>query len=211
MSGATLGELRRWRAAHCPSALTSTLLGGAVARALADEGVALSGGGMSFLVDARRYLPSGTTVHGVFVSAAYVRPPDPTDPVQLSEVLRSALASGRPLASLALETVKAFGSKAGAGAGELAPPQPVARLSISHVQRPPLYEQLPWVGGFDAVGYVGAAPPDGVIGLGLVLCQIGQRLHLSAMFRPPALRRSTVQRVADRVASEPIALLEAGA
>ncbi|MDY7101850.1 MAG: hypothetical protein S0880_11745 [Actinomycetota bacterium] len=208
MSAETGAELRRWRDQAAPGAGIGAVLGSAFARAVTGQGIELVSPGVNVLLDARRYLPTGTVVNEGFVTSTYVEPDDLFDPRQLSRATAQALESGRPLAGMGASYAR---SMLPGGRGESVPEgrasRPIARLSVSHVQKPPLYDLLPWIGGPSKARYGPVSPSYGTIGLGLVTLEIGGRTHLGVMGRSPAHPRAACRTIVDSLAADPVGVL----
>lgn len=215
LSAQRTAELQRWAKGRMS---LSVVLLHAMREALARCGVASADSG-SVLVDLRRYLPSGVSALGNFVTGlpvALAAGPDETA-ASLTRMLRT----GRPLAAhaagLAARSVREHLGRSrqrdGDAAGEVAPSgrgaaaSAVARLTISDMGFVRPLDRLPWD---DALGEaaiavsVDAAGRDGMTVLSHVL---RRRLNVSITFDAAVFDPAEVARACRLLCDDPLALV----
>jgi hypothetical protein len=198
--------LRAWREQHGSQASTANTWSAAIWAAFRDAGTPFASPGFRTLVDARRYLPAGTTVTGNFSSAIYVEPTDPGDPAAVEAALRRNLDSGRPLLAMAASGLKhALPARR---ASRLPDAQAVDRrptLTISFVGRRRDYEELPV--DREHVYHYSAAGPEGPSGITVICSIVHDRMALSASFCEDVVDRALVVAALDALAADPLAAL----
>lgn len=203
-AGAALVE---WRAAHAGERRLTmgSVLTAATRRAFDRVGLRFTTPGVRVLVNARRYLPPGTPVPGNFTTAIYVEPDDPRSPFAIEEVVRRNLDSGRPLATMAITSVKqVIGGRWASDDGDDAATGPMT-LTVSNPGRSVAFEALPLRG--DA-GHRIASVPEGPGGVTVQLTQLNGQHTATATFHPGVVDRGAVGAALDALVCDPVGLLE---
>lgn len=164
-------DLRERRSAEGRRLSVAALLFAAARRA-ADRRLGLPGDGLTIVADCRRY--AGRHVPGNFSTGLHLPVSDPRSPQAVGEAIQTALAAGRPLATLALA---ALGSvRRGDGAAPCRPD-----LCLSYLGHLRTYRDLPWLD--DArTAYVGIGTPHNPGEVDLTLAELGGALQVTAVF-----------------------------
>jgi hypothetical protein len=164
-------ELRDRRTGARPGPSVAAMLFVAARRA-AERRLGLPGGGLTVVADCRRY--AGRHVPGNFSTGLRLSAAGPRSPEAVADELRSALAAGRPLATLALAALGSL--RPGAGAVPCRPD-----LCLSYLGHLRAYRDLPWLD--DArTAYVGIGTPHNPGEVDLTLAELGGALQATAVF-----------------------------
>lgn len=157
---------------------------------------------VNLIVDLRRYL-GGPSIDGNFVAGVPLRV-DPALPLtELSAAIRATMASGRPLATQALTTLRR---------GEPVPlpdtvdPAAPVRVTFSGMGRPPEIAALPFLPGQPAV-YTGGVEPDGPTGLTLLISETPTTVAITASFHGNVIDAAAVTDALGLAASNPLGVL----
>jgi hypothetical protein len=196
--------LRQWRDRSCPQASMANTWSAAIFGAFRAAGVPLGSSGFRTLVNARRYLPEGTTVTGNFSAAIYVEPTDPADPAAVEAALRRNLDSGRPLLAMAASGLKhAVPVHRAPRASETLTVDRHPTLTISFVGRRRDYEVLP----VDAehVYHYSASGPESPSGITVICSIVHERMALSASFCEDVVERAPIVAALESLAADPLA------
>jgi hypothetical protein len=204
-----LRRLREWRDAHLPGVTTASIVFAAASSALRQAGLCPYRAGVVILIDARRYLPPGSTVDGNFSWGQYLVPTDPEDPRAIDTVLKAELASGRALLMLALRDARAAVLPRSAAAPSTVGPVPGPDLSLSHLGRLDGYAELPWTGAHEGHRFVCVPPPAGPAGITFSLSEMSGALHVTAAFHGSTFPQAAVDRAVELVATRPVDLVMA--
>ena len=162
----------------------------------------------SVAINARRYLDRRAFVPGNFAARLVVAPDEPNSPVALHDAIEHATEVGRPLAALA---ASAFGSRKlrpAAPPPSTAPVGVPAHLGYSWFGRPMEIERLPWDAPPDERLITGSVDPGGPEQFGTLVFQVGGGLQFSVNFHANRHDPIVVRRAVERLASDPIAVLE---
>jgi hypothetical protein len=200
--------LRQWRERTCPQASMANTWSAAIWAAFEAAGVPFASRGFRTLVNARRYLPEGTTVTGNFSAAIYLEPTDPADPVAVEYALRRNLDSGRPLLAMAASGLKQ--ALPARRASRLPDVQDVDRrptLTISFVGRRRDYEELPV--DTEHVYHYSASGPEGPSGITVICSIVHDHMALSASFCEDVVDRAPVVAALEALVADPLAGLVA--
>ena len=184
MPADALGDLRAWRDATLPGTSLFALVVSGLTRALVRAGITVDDVG-TLPVDLRRYLPRGTNPLANFVSGIQLPLRDGNDPARLHDDLTAAVASGRPIVSLARVTALSRAAQLlspdGRHATMLPPKTPLVFTGIQAHQQ--LMDSFPWIDRDNSVYVTGTRPavPNGIT---LQSATIHDRLLISASFQP---------------------------
>ncbi|MBN9174327.1 MAG: hypothetical protein J0I70_09280 [Microbacterium sp.] len=207
MSPEDTAAFQRWVKGRMPLAVAVLH---AMREALPRSGIAATDGG-SVLVDLRRYLPSGMSVLGNFVTGQPVALG--ADPDETADRLARLLRTGRPLAAhatgLATQAARDLRHRL-RRPGTAATPVPtgVARLTVSDMGFVRPLDHLPWD---DASGpatisvSVDAAGRDGMTVLTHV---VRRRLNVSITFDAAVFDAARVAEACRQLCADPLGLLE---
>ena len=172
-----VSALRELRARRPNKVSTPSLLFAATTRLMRAREV-VDQEGVMVLVDCRRYLRGGP-VWGNFISGTYLSPADPSSPDDVNAAIRTALATGRPLAALATAATRRtlrgrtreFDSGGGSG----------AVLSLSHLGGLESYRDLPWLEGAER-RYVAGNSSERIDRIAMNISEFDDALHVTATF-----------------------------
>lgn len=157
-SPTALKELQKWIRETDKTLTVSTALIVLLRRALEGAGLTLQRD-TSMIYDLRRYLPEGRNrVSGNFIAGLPLRVQDPLDLQQISGVLRTHTASGRPLAALMVGIARHLVVGAPRQRDTTVRAQPRAHFVFNNMGMPRTLQQLPW-----------SAPPDHRVSLSMVV------------------------------------------
>jgi len=204
-----LDALRRHRDRYAPGVSVVAAVAAALYRTL-DRGAGTPlAPGLVVLVNARRYLPSASTVDGNFAWGQYLEPGDPGDPGAVDAALRAELAGGRPLAMLALRDARALlpawppqaRARPAPGTGGTGP----LVLTVTHYGRLDGYRGLPWRVPAPDRCFLAAPAPAGPTGITVALAELDGVLHLSAGCHPGTVAPQRVRHALELVAADPVA------
>jgi hypothetical protein len=194
-----VSALRELRASRPTRVSTPSLLFAATTRLMRAEGVVDQQGTM-VLVDCRRYLRGGP-VWGNFISGTYLSPADPSSPEDVNDAIREALATGRPLAALAVAAARTTlrgrtGTRgSGGGAG--------AVLSLSHLGELQAYRDLPWCDGATERRYVAGNTSERVDRIAVNFSELDDALHVTATFDDRTYSEAAIGRVVAALCEDP--------
>ncbi len=202
-------ELKAWRAQHAPGLSLAPLTIAAGELALRRHGIVTAADPL-VPFDLRRYVyPGGGDVPGNFTIGMRVHAADLGDPNAVQAELRRHVALGRPLAVLAVATLRRTGrrprrsgpagraTRANGGAWDIA---------YTYVGRVPYLARLwrdPTAACFSAL-----LPPNGPSGVSIAFSDMGQRIYVSASFHESVIDAHQVEHVLDTLCAGPAALLE---
>ena len=210
MPTATPGELRAWRDPATPGASLFALVVAGLTRALLGAGIAVDDMG-TLPVDLRRYLPANTNPLANFVSGVQLPLRDGSDPARLHNDLVAAVASGRPILSLARVTALSRAAEllATIGRDPHVPPPDTTRAPLvftgiqAHQQ---LLDSYPWIDRGASI-YVTGAHPAAPHGITLQSATVHDRLLISASFQPDVYRRGQLRAALDAFVADPVEVL----
>lgn len=205
---AEMAGVRAWGAKHGLGISPTMLLLAAAATEQAGLPIEPQG---DLVVDLRRYLPNGVTTGGNFITGVSVPVwSEGFEPEMLGERLDAMLSSGRPLAAVAARLLRAKRRPPVPPTAADTVPRPVrARVSVSNPGVLKIYESMPWtVPGAErrAVhGTEGIAPNT----IGWISSTDAGRFRISVSYRGDAFDPAQVERAADLVFTDPVAVLDA--
>ncbi len=209
MPADVLGELRRWRDATLPRVSLFALVVSGLTRALTASGIPVDDVG-TLPVDLRRYLPTGTNPLANFVSGIQLPLRRGSDPARLHHDLVTAVASGRPIVSLARVTALGYAAQWLSHDGQRpapGPSQPGAPLVFTGIQaHQQLMDSFPWIDPENSIFVSGTRPavPEGIT---LQSATVHGRLLISASFQPQVHRSARVRGALDAFATDPVGVL----
>jgi hypothetical protein len=197
-----VSALRELRAGRPGKLSTPALLFAATTRLMRAEGV-VDQEGMMVLVDCRRYLRGGP-VWGNFISGTYLSPADPSSPEDVNAAIRTALATGRPLAALATAVTRrtlrgrteALDSGGASG----------AVLSLSHLGELQAYRDLPWRDGAER-RYVAGNSSERLDRIAINFSELDDALHVTATFDDLIHPEAALRRVVAALCDDPETVL----
>jgi len=206
-------RLRGWREQNAPGvsmfAVTATVLH----RALGAEGIDPAPT-ISVPFDVRRYLPAGRTPLGNFVAGLDFEVGTSPSPRAIHDALNHAAATGRPVANLAMSSLRArlalhrgidFPSPGHR------PRFPRARLLFSSLTKSslgqgPLVDRLPWIDA-ERPFYAAYNEPTGPEGITFTTSAFGDRVIVVASFHDNVFPADRVRAALHRATTDPLALL----
>jgi hypothetical protein len=193
-----VSALRALRGGRPAKVSTPALLFAATTRLMRVENV-VDQEGMMVLVDCRRYLGGGP-VWGNFISGTYLSPADPSSPEDVNAAIRTALATGRPLAALATAATRRTlhgrtrELDSGGGSG--------AVLSLSHLGELQPYRDLPWRDGAER-RYVAGNSSERVDRVAINFSEFDDALHVTATFDDRTHSDAALRRVLAALCDDP--------
>lgn len=202
-----LRRLRGWRDAYAPGASAAAVVFAATSAALRLVGLRPYRPGIVVLVDARRYLPAGSTVDGNFSWGQYLVPGDSEDPYAIDAVLRAEVASGRALVMLALRDARTAVLPGGVTVPTTVDSDARPELTVSHLGRLDGYADLPWTGPEHGYRFVCVPPPAGPAGVTFSYAEMAGALHVTAAFHGSTFEPAAMDRAVQLVATGPVELL----
>ncbi|MGW0172644.1 hypothetical protein ACWDUM_02245 [Rhodococcus sp. NPDC003322] len=209
MPSATVAQLRSWRDAHASDASMFAVVASALHRGLASAGLPIDDVA-TVTLDARRYLPKGRVPLGNFVSGLeFDLGPAPT-PERIHRASAGAMASGRPVANLALNATRTrigLRSAAPRNAPLERPGSPRARLLFSSLGAVPRVGAVPWLDSAEPF-YVAHNDPTGPDGITITWALIEGAVITSASFHGTVFDREQVSAGLARAAADPLELLQ---
>ncbi|MGC9668708.1 hypothetical protein ACNTMW_19395 [Planosporangium sp. 12N6] len=210
-SGHALSDIRAWRDRHAPGVSAAAVLFAAARVALADNGLTPGQPGSVILFDARRYLPKGAEVAGNFSWGQYLEATDATDPRAVHARLGGEVASGRPMAMLALRTARQtlWPSHGGAPAPHAVPVDPRPDLTLTHIGRLDMYTDLPWAGPVAERRNISVPSTSGPQAITLSFSELFGALYLNASFHGSTFDPAAVASAVDLICRDPVALVHA--
>ncbi|MFD1811402.1 hypothetical protein [Rhodococcus gannanensis] len=207
MSPETLARLRAWRDTDAPGTSMFAVVASALHRALADAGLDVDDVA-TVTLDVRKYLAEGHVPLANFVSGLEFELGRRPSPQVIHRTVADALESGRPVANVALNSLR---TRIGLRTGR--PPVPTtrprsarARLLFSSIGRVPRQGAIPWRGTADPF-YMVHNDPTGPEGITVSWAVIDDSLFTAASFHGNVFDRGRVQRALDSVTSDPLRLL----
>ena len=207
MPADALNELRRWRNATLPGTSLFALVVSGLTRALVRAGIAVDDVG-TLPVDLRRYLPRGTNPLANFVSGIQLPLRDGNDPARLHDDLTNAVASGRPIVSLARVTALSRAAQLLSPDGRHATMLPTkAPLVFTGIQaHQQVMDSFPWIDRDNSVYVTGTRPavPNGIT---LQSATIHDRLLISASFQPELHSPERIREALTAFATDPAGVL----
>jgi hypothetical protein len=192
-----VSALRELRASRPVKVSTPSLLFAATTRLMRAEGV-VDKAGMMVLVDCRRYLRGGP-VWGNFISGTYLSPADPSSAEDVNAAIRAALATGRPLAALAVAATRTTlrgrtrTRDSGGGSG--------AVLSLSHLGELRAYRDLPWLAADRR--YLAGNTSERVDRIAVNFSELDDALHVTATFDDRTYSEAALGRVVAALCDDP--------
>ncbi|MGQ7294850.1 hypothetical protein [Quadrisphaera sp. KR29] len=216
MDADRVAELTAWRRAQ--GAGTSTV---AVQTVLVGEALRAVGltpqGPPTVLVDARRYTPAGSVVHGNFVAGLQLPAGEPWDVRQLTAALRGAVDGARPLSAMALGAARQLvppaaaaalrGDRDGGASRELVPARPRPVVAVTAMVHP-LLEHLPWAGPAERAVATSVSTPAPAEGVTASFTDCRGHLNLSLSFHASVYDPGLLEEVLRLATSDPVAVLE---
>ncbi len=218
----TSTRLKAWRREHAPGRAVT-----AVHTSLVRAGLAAAGapprGRPIVLVDARRYLPAGSSVHGNFVAGLDLPVTDRWGIDEVDDALARALEAGRPLTAMSAGITRGAARALRARVGAALAPSGGGQPPPARSQRAPLdprpvvavtgmggfasIERLPWVAPpgerlFSSMST--ASPREGVTA---AITEVGRALQVSLSFHGSVFDAAVMQDAVRRITQDPLALL----
>ena len=204
----TVRSLRTWRDQNLPSVSMYALTAAVLHRALADAGLTINPVA-TVTLDARRYLPAGRVPLGNFVSGLEFNLGANPTPSRINEVTSDAVAAGRPVANLALNTMRTrIGLRINnSGAYPIGRPQnPQAQLLFSSIGPVPRQNQVPWLAGATPF-YSAHNDPVGPEGITLTWAIVEGAVATTASFHGNVFPQAAVTAALECAATDPFAFL----
>jgi len=210
-SAHALAAVRGWRDRYAPGLSAAAVLFAAAPAALTRAGLPPKWPGAVVLVDARRYLPAGGTVDGNFSWGQYLRPADLTDPRAVHAALAAELATGRPLAMLALRTARlALRPDRPATASRVsARPQP--ELTLTHIGRLDGYLDVPWAGPPEEHRNISVPTTSGPEAVTVSFSELAGALYVNVSFHGSTFDPGRIATAVELLCRDPVGLVSAAA
>lgn len=156
----------------------------------------------NLIVDLRRYL-GGPPIDGNFVAGVPLRVDPAMSLKELAATISATMASGRPLATQALTTLRRGGP---IPLPDTADSAAAARVTFSGMGRPPEIAGLPFLAGRSAV-YTGGVEPDGPAGLTLLISETPATVSITASFHDNVIDATVVTDALQLATSDPRGVL----
>lgn len=195
-------QLGAWGDEHAPRATESALLFSAIARALTQTGTPICET-THILVDARRYRPATASFNGNMAVGLEFPFPSPFDPQTLSDRLQAALRAGRPLAAIALSSVKSTLSRHRPTAIAVTDK---AVVSFSDVGKAVAPNALPWQRDARRA-FIGMVEPFGHNGISFILVRLGDDVVVSCSFNAAAHDSARIDAALMSACRDPLGVL----
>jgi hypothetical protein len=199
-------EIREWRNQHRPDATALSIIFAAGVVAVEESDLPRPAPGIGVMLNARRYLPKGTSVAGNFVVVMELDLENPRSPEAIAAANKKIMDSGRPLATMmALVTKSVF--------------RPTdSTVESAETGRPKLvftapgafkgFEKVPWLLPLEQIWFDGVTTPSGRDGITFSFHEIGEVINVKASFDATRYDFDTIAGVVARLANDPIGLLE---
>ncbi|ORI14954.1 hypothetical protein BJD99_03825 [Rhodococcus sp. 1163] len=199
--------LRCWRDRNAPDLSVASMLCGAVANAIAAQGISVAQS-LTFLFDCRRYLPTSDLVLGNFAVGIDFHGLDPASPRAVHGAVAHAIENGRPLAAGTLSALSYLrtGAALPATAVDSAPVNADARLTFSDIGRIRQLDGIAWTADPENSQFYPLsepALPDSVV---ITSMHVRDTFQVSASFHGNVFDVETVQSALDVALSDPIAM-----
>ncbi len=200
--------LREWRTRTFSDVSVPSMLCGAVARALIDQGISVAPTA-TFLFDCRRYLRTSGLVLGNFAVGIDFSDLDPTSPPAVHDAITRAIESGRPLAAGALSALLYLRTQSAlpSSAADSVSADADARLTFSDVGRLRQVENIAWTEEPDRCQFYPLSEPAHPESIVITSMQVRDTFHVSASFHDNVFDVDAVQAALDIALSNPIAVL----
>ncbi|QCB49962.1 hypothetical protein E5720_07300 [Rhodococcus sp. PAMC28707] len=200
--------LRAWRDRKAPDLSVASMLCGAVANAIAAQGISVAQS-LTFLFDCRRYLPKSDLVLGNFAVGIDFHGLDPASPRAVHSAVAHAIVNGRPLAGGALSALSYLRTRSvlPATAVDTVPANADARLTFSDLGRIRQLDGIAWTAEPEKSRFYPLsepALPDSVV---ITSMHVRDTFQVSASFHGNVFDVETVQSALDVALSDPIAML----
>jgi hypothetical protein len=213
MGEAQVADLTAWRRAQGRGtsgvAVQTVLVGAALAAVdLPPQGPP------TVLVDARRYLPPGTAVHGNFVAGLQMPVGERWDAREITAALRSAVEAARPLSAMTLGAARQLlprpRTSGASAAAERVPARPRPVLAVTSMQHPAL-DALPWAGPAGRATATSVSTPAPAQGVTASLTELRGHLNLSLSFHGSVYDTAAMAEAVRLATTDPVAVLERAA
>lgn len=206
----TVQSLRTWRDRHLPSVSMFAVTAAILHRALSDAGLSVDPVA-TITLDARRYLPAGRVPLGNFISGLEFDLGAHPTPSHIHAVTSEAMATGRPVANLALNSVRTrIASRRGTSHAYPVsrPVNPRAQLLFSSIGPVPRQGNVPWIGGGTPF-YSAHNDPVGPEGITLTWAIVEGAVATTASFHGNVFSHALVTAALEHAAADPFTLLTA--
>jgi hypothetical protein len=153
---------------------------------------------IQMIVDLRRYLPPGRTVEGNFVCGTVLHPTNAGDSVSMYRAIQESTSTARPLAALALSSVRAgvVGPRSKVAATvRSAPPEP--ELVFSNLGALDALDDLPWAASRGDRRVVVTGSETGPEEITISFAECFEALHVTARFHSTTFDSEAVQSAVD--------------
>lgn len=203
----TLARLRSWRDTDAPGISMFAVVAAALHHGFARAGLDVADVA-TVTLDVRKYLPEGRVPLRNFVSGLEFDLGREPSPHLIHRTVTTAMTSGRPVANLALNSVRTrIGLLTGTPeAPATRPRRPRARLLFSSLGKIPREGTIPWRETADPF-YTVHNDPTGPEGITVSWGTIGNNMFTAASFHGNVFERDQVQHALELVTSDPLQLL----
>jgi hypothetical protein len=198
-------QVRVWRDRNAPDVSLASIVFAALSSAFARVGLDPDPAGIVLLVDGQRYLGKDWAAGPNFIIGQYLAVPDQRDPRAIHQTLHSAIASGRPLAAMALRLLRQP-RDIGAAGDRTVPDPPRPKLVLTFGRLDP-FGDLPWAVPAEEARHTNVSSVGEPDALSVATWELNGALHLAASFHAGVLPPETVERAIRLLCSSPVALL----
>lgn len=207
MPPSALAAIRSWRDTRAPGTSMFAVVAAALHRGLSASGLDVDEVA-TVTLDARKFLPDGHVPLGNFVSGLEFDLGGAPTPARVHQAVAGAMQSGRPVANLALNSLRTrIGLAAGTPtAATVRPRAPRARLLFSSLGTVPRRGAMPWR-DTAAPFYMVHNDPTGPEGVTLSWATVEGSLFVMASFHGSVFDRDQVRRGLEAVTSDPLMLV----
>jgi hypothetical protein len=202
-------QVRVWRDRNAPDVSLASIVFAALSSAFAKAGLDPDPAGLVLLVDGQRYLGKDWAAGPNFIIGQYLAVPDQRDPRAIHQTLHAAIASGRPLAAMALRLLRQP-RDIGASSDRTVPDPPHPKLILTFGRLDPFVD-LPWAVPAEEARHTNVSSVGEPDALSVATWELNGALHLAASFHAGVFPPETVERAIRMFCESPVALLPAAA
>lgn len=202
--------LKQWRKEHHPKTSISSLFFATLNAALIAQNIPLDYA-VKVLFNVRRYLPPERRTLANLAAGIDLQLDDITDPREISRAIEGAVKSGRPIANLAVGSLKTKLGRMRSATTVVAdaPNHPdTIRIALTDMAKHPQLNAIAYTDPAQAA-YTAMVSPAGPGYITLAVGQLGDTFQVTASFHDNVIDSSTVRRALDAAVADPIAVLEA--
>jgi hypothetical protein len=198
-------QVRVWRDRYAPGVSVASIVFAALTGAFASVGLDPDPAGIVLLVDGQRYLGKDWAAGPNFIIGQYLAVPDQRDPAQIHQTLHAAIASGRPLAAMAVRLLRQPRDIGGHDDRQVAvPPRPKLILTFGRLD---VFADLSWAVPPKEARHTNVSSVGEPEALSVATWELNGALHLAASFHAGVFPAEAVEQALRLFCAAPVALL----